>query len=645
MTKTDEDERVSTWLAELARAPVPGEDELRALAPGDLLGRDRYRIHSELGRGGMGIVYEAGDTKLNRRVALKTHQVASVDARRRLLVEAQAMAKLSHPHVVAVHDVGEFEGGVFLVAALIRGGDLDTWRTAERSWSEVVDAYVEAGRGLAYALAAGLIHRDFKPSNVLVGLDGRSQVTDFGVAVPIDSDTRGDEPSGRRTEGEVATSSLVGTPAYMALEQFFGAPADARSDQFSFCVALCEALLGHRPYRTTSKELLTEPPRVRASKLHMPRRILRVVARGVSVEPSKRFPSMDALLDALERARAPRRTAWIATGGLGLVGLGALATVDLEPPCSEGIEPPLRAWSTSGRLRLKRVFLDDDQAKKLWPRMERSVDVFTTRWVDTATSACEARTTTNAFTHHAQRCLYEVAREADATLASLQRAPAAASREGPVRVEEWVNPAECLRPKFVLAAPVIPLLVRPRVRELEEALAAIGNDVSSGANAEDLARRLDEIRPELESLARSYPALRARQAMIEATLSRRDGRKMEAALKRAYHHARAASHAGYSAEAADRLVQLLAIQLGESKSAIEWAEVAQAEAARDGVSSERRVSIALAVAIAYDTAGRWDDAATGYEDALRAADRLTGTAHDHHRASILISLSGFEGAR
>ncbi|MGH1340507.1 MAG: protein kinase domain-containing protein [Nannocystales bacterium] len=643
---TAQDERVSTWLAKLARARAPGEDELHALAPGDVLGAERYRIDAEVGRGGMGVVYEAFDTKLNRQVALKTHQTTHLDSRRALMVEAQAMAKLSHPHVVAVHDVGEFDRGVFLVADLIDGGDLNAWRTADKTWAEVVDAYVEAGRGLAYAHKAGLVHRDFKPANVLVGLDGRCQVADFGIAVPVAPDTLSEPPTGRATGHQTTESRPAGTPAYMAPEQLAGASANARSDQFSYCVALYEGLFGERPYRATSTDLTVAPPKLRSGNGHVPRRVLQVLERGLNVDPSRRFSTMHELLDELERARSPRRSAWFALGGVGLAGFTALATANFDRPCRDDIELPMPAWSNDGRTQLKRIFAGDAEAERQWPRMEQAVDDFAAQWMDTAAQVCESReTTTDALTHRAQHCLYELGRDANATLASLQRSPSRASRSGPQRVEEWMNPAECVRPQFLQATPRAPVMLRPRIEALRHLLLAIQKDADSNADVEELARRLDAIRPEVEFAGKSYPSILAQLSIVEAQVRRGTPLEMKAALKRAYHHARNADDAGYAAEAADRLVLLLAIQLGEAKAAIEWAEVAEVEAARDGIREVRAVHIALSVAIAYDTLGQWEQAAVRYDKALAGAERLTGPDRTRLRAAILTSISGFEGAR
>ncbi|MFP2964418.1 protein kinase domain-containing protein, partial [Myxococcus sp. 1LA] len=241
----------------------------------------RYLVLERLASGGMGVVYSAYDPELDRRVALKLLRVAALgleaeQGRAHLLHEAQAMARVSHPHVVPVYDVGTFGPQVFLTMELVDARTLRPWLKAEpRSWRQVLALFLDAGRGLAAAHAAGVVHGDFKPENLLVGQDGRVRVTDFGLARnanPLD---------------DVSPLS-GGTPAYMAPEQMEApAPADARSDQFAFCVALYEALHGERPFAaTTPHELLAE---VRAGKVRpaprgtqVPPWLRRVLLRGLS---------------------------------------------------------------------------------------------------------------------------------------------------------------------------------------------------------------------------------------------------------------------------------------------------------------------------------------------------------------------------
>ena len=206
----------------------------------------RFRIIEALGAGGMGVVHAAEDTKLDRRVAIKVLRDERLrndpQERARLLREARALAKLSHPNVVQVHEVGEHDGGVFIVMELVRGATLREWlATAPRSLAEIIARFVEAGEGLAAAHRVGVVHRDFKPANVLVGEDGRLRIVDFGLArgvVEAAPDTVPEAASAAASvsaPGVPATMRPAGTPGYMSPEQALGEACDARSDQFSFC--------------------------------------------------------------------------------------------------------------------------------------------------------------------------------------------------------------------------------------------------------------------------------------------------------------------------------------------------------------------------------------------------------------------------
>ncbi|HSS03266.1 MAG TPA: protein kinase, partial [Kofleriaceae bacterium] len=239
------------------------------LEPGARFGR--YLVLDWLGAGGMGVVYSAHDSELNRRIALKVLRNDSIDRlpiRDLLLAEAQAMAQLAHPNVVTVFEVGSVDDRVFLAMELIEGQTLAGWlRAASRKPSETLAMFVAAGRGLAAAHAAGLIHRDFKPENVLVGNDGRVCVTDFGLAraAPTRTDAAARDPSAPAAAGTPQTG-LVGTLAYMAPEQYLGRSVDARADQFSFAVGLYEALYGERPYASppvSGAPPVVSPPPVR----------------------------------------------------------------------------------------------------------------------------------------------------------------------------------------------------------------------------------------------------------------------------------------------------------------------------------------------------------------------------------------------
>ena len=213
----------------------------RSSADGRSLGR--YTLIDRLGAGAMGVVYRAEDGDLGRLVALKLLHRPDDLLTDRLIREARAMAQVNHPNVVAVYDVGIADGTTYIAMELVEGMSLRLWQQQRRSAAEIVAAYIAAGRGLAAAHAAGIVHRDFKPDNCLVGSDGRTRVTDFGLAAA--------RASGAPPPSQIdltSTGSVLGTPAYMAPEQFTGGNVDPRTDQFNFCVALHEALYGARPF-------------------------------------------------------------------------------------------------------------------------------------------------------------------------------------------------------------------------------------------------------------------------------------------------------------------------------------------------------------------------------------------------------------
>lgn len=272
----------------------------------------RFLLLRKLGEGGMGEVFSAYDEQLDRRVAIKLLHAAyaSEETQKRMLREAQALARLSHPNVVTVHEVGEVDGDVFVVMEHIEGKNLREWQEeAPRSAEEVLDAYRMAGRGLAAVHAAGMVHRDFKPANAMIGGDGRVRILDFGLAhargsAPADSGAPA-PTSGALASPLTAEGSIVGTPAYMSPEQFFGDPLDARSDQFSFCVALYEALYQRSPFAAKRPggpviPALGGEPTPAPPRADLPARVPEALARGLSRDPAGRFETMDALLAELD---------------------------------------------------------------------------------------------------------------------------------------------------------------------------------------------------------------------------------------------------------------------------------------------------------------------------------------------------------
>ncbi len=268
----------------------------------------RYRLEKELGVGGMGIVHAAFDPELERRVAIKLILRATSDeARSRLLREARAMARLTHPNIITIYEIGSEAGRDFVTMELIDGGSLSEWlRSEQRPTRDILDTFIAAGRGLAAAHEAGIIHRDFKPHNVLRSTSGRIVVGDFGLATGLDTQVAiADIPLEAHT-ALTATGSWVGTPAYMAPEQWNGGTITPATDQFAFCVALWEALAGHRPYRGETIDELRKAVTAGPEKLgttDIPMRLRGVLKRGLDPDPAKRWPNMAALIVALRPDR------------------------------------------------------------------------------------------------------------------------------------------------------------------------------------------------------------------------------------------------------------------------------------------------------------------------------------------------------
>ncbi|MBL9100202.1 MAG: serine/threonine protein kinase [Myxococcales bacterium] len=331
---------------------------------------DRYVLGEILGAGGMGVVYRAWDPTSHREVALKLVRPepsvgtpASGGGQARLLREAQAMARLSHANTVGVYDVGLVDDQVYIAMELIDGVSMGAWlRERPRPWREVLRVMQQAGRGLEAAHAAGLVHRDFKPENVLIGRDGRVCVVDLGLARPVAA-PKYDAQQASTTQlaklnaivptvvdvNLTRTGAVLGTPLYMAPEQHQSEKIDARTDQFSFCVSFYEALYGKRPFAADSRNELiynvvhgqvSAPP----SDSRVPPWLHGVVLRGLSTSPSARYPSMTELLDELDHHARRLVSGWSAAASIGLL-LVALAVFLLPPATGDAPEeaPPSAA--------------------------------------------------------------------------------------------------------------------------------------------------------------------------------------------------------------------------------------------------------------------------------------------------------------
>ena len=362
----------SPGFASQPTAPTPPLAADVPLARGTAVGR--YVVLDLLGAGGIGRVYTAYDPELDRRVAIKLLKhaapVADAEIERWLLREAQAMAQLSHAHVVPVYDVGTHAGQVFVAMKLVRGGTLRAWlRAADRPWHQVRDVVVMAGEGLACAHAAGLVHRDFKPANVLVDEAEVAYVVDFGLARAVAGPPATDDPDPLTHDGDrlldadlTQTGAIVGTPAYMAPEQLRGEDVDARADQFAFCVTLYEALFAKRPFSgRTLRDLLASieagPPRIDDAR-RAPAWLRAAIERGLSVTPADRFESIPALLHALTADRRSRRRQWLSLGAVAVVSAAAagVAGFVLRPQLTAAEEGEIESIVDEARAAAARAY-------------------------------------------------------------------------------------------------------------------------------------------------------------------------------------------------------------------------------------------------------------------------------------------------
>lgn len=651
---------------------------------GALVGR--YLVIRQVGAGAMGIVLSAFDPQLDRHVALKLLRPrgwSSLGCNDGLVEEAKALAKLSHPNVVGVHDVGVHDGRVFVAMEFVEGRTLRAWlHQRPRTWKDIVDVFVEAGRGLAAAHARGLVHRDFKPDNVMVGDDGRARVMDFGLArPPADFDPHATEPGARLADThEELASVLVGTPAYMAPEQLIGVGATMISDQFAFCVALYEALYGIRPFPTHDVSELAAAQRegrlaAPAEKAEVPRWLVRLVLRGLSHDPSMRFPNMGALLQRLEAGRSRRgRRVWIAAAAVAM----AFAAV----PAWRTWDERSTRWTCAGEAEAARVLDDTRRAAVLRgirsheapfsedvaQRVEAPLDAYATALMTTAYDACvlaESEPPTPLRAGKARWCLDERRTQFDALLTRLEAPTDAGVRMAPYAVAGLADVEPCADADALDAAPLPPspdvrAAAAPIRRELADAwaCAALGDFECAHARADAAVPEIVALRSS-ELFARAH-ALRARA--FEQLGKVRDAERANTLAYEAAVRAERWEVAAATATAQSRVVGRAASRRDEG---VLWSELATVAIARardaSGELEARRqlelgtlhaaagdaesarlalgraldarpdstvfIRAQLELASAERAAGHAEAAGTALRAALEAQERLLGSAH------------------
>jgi tetratricopeptide (TPR) repeat protein len=562
------------------------------------------------------------------------------EAQTRLLREAQAMAQLAHPNVIAVHDMGTVGEGVFFAMERVEGGTLRDWLHSPRSWREVVALFLQAGGGLAAAHAAGIVHRDFKPENLLVGVDGRVRVTDFGVARALAAapEGGGPAPTGPRLLSAELTSSgqVVGTPGYLAPEQLDGL-ATAQSDQFAFAVTLYEALIGKRPFtldeayaREHAGTAATFPPGTK-----LPGYVREAVLRGLEKDPARRFPSLEAMLAALERDPRARRlrlvAAGVALGALALVGGRALVLrASHEQACAELSASAARSWARS-RPAIADAFPRTGKAyaAQALSVVTTTLGAFAGEWGAARGAVCLGKGDLPEPSRPlAAACLDEAAQTMDATTLLMAQGDPVVVERASEMMAALPSVRDCLDRDALRTAPAPPgpkvaaLVAGVRVRLARaEALAIPHPD-----------RGLVAMRPLVAELEPAhYPAALAEIYFLIGESETRADRvpEAEAALQQAAELALASNHDRLFIRAASRLAFVLGGYDKQRDRALDWLRLANQAFDRAGRPPALEGWLALQETGVFLGAGRYDECARA---AGRAVDGMRRQGDRFHEA-------------
>jgi tetratricopeptide (TPR) repeat protein len=624
----------------------------------------RYVVLEILGVGGMGVVCAAYDPKLDRRVALKllrdaatpegTHATAG---QARLIREAKALAKLSHPNIITVHDVDVADGKLFMAMEYVEGKTIHQWLDEKsRAWREILHVFV----------AAGLTHRDFKPSNVLIGNDGRVRVLDFGLATAREPEpeflaellnVRPAELTTVPSEDVMgvigSTGDLkltqagrcVGTPGYMAPEQHMGLPVDAKSDQFSFGASLYEALYGHLPFTSDSDEAgfwaAVEGKLAEPRDTAVPPWIFRILEVSLAARPEDRWPSVDEMLAALEAdpARRRRRIA-AAVGGVAVMGLAAWAGAAALAPdaskCADGEHHLAGIWDPPTRDAIEGVFLGVDKAyaADTWTAVSLSLDAYRQQWVETYTDICEA-------THvHGEQsdqlldvrmaCLERGRSELRALSELFVAADADVVRNAVAATETLADLEACRELWEIPSRNALP--DEPDAREKVDAvLAEVDRSAAQvgGGRYDDALVSAEAALKEAEAVGHAPTHC---SAMLAVGIAQEKTRALEASRSTLESAIGCASDCGdgkTEARAWSHLIYVLGRELREPESALALRLAADAAARRAGGDRGTQANTALYVAVTLSELGRAEEAVAAGQEAVRLLEEVHGDRHSH----------------
>jgi serine/threonine protein kinase/tetratricopeptide (TPR) repeat protein len=656
----------------------------------------RYLILERVGQGGMGVVYAAWDPDLGRRVAIKLlrtdkqHAEGRTIGQARLLREAQAMARVSHPQVIPVFDVGTLGDGVFVAMEFVDGTTLKKWvKEKQRPWSEVLDTFLAAGRGLAGAHSAGLVHRDFKPDNVLIGKDGRVRVTDFGLARLAEDGPEPPRPALPESALENAAPELVqvtleglavGTLMYMSPEQRRGEAPDARADQFSFCVALYWALFGVWPfdrqrgsqrdpdYSPPSSHKGTSRPSQRTggdraidpatgafappSDSKVPAFIQQAIMRGLAPEPKDRFPSMDALLARLEYRPRTRRRA-LGAAALVAVALGSSTAwfahqsvqqaAQARAQLCSGSERKLAGiWDDEARRRVKEglVATGKPEAADVAQRVTGVLDGYASAWVEASTEACSATRLRGEQTEQLLSLRVVCLERRLQDLKAVSGVLATADTELVPKAVDTASLLPSLRACADVAnlSQVEPLPDAPKARE---EIARISGQLSELKAMTD-AGKFTQAKAVMEeavkaALATGYRPLQAEALLGQGLLEARsaDFAQAERHLIQALWTAHAARGDELVARASSLVVHALGSDPKRLNDALQWSELAKASIARMGGNEELEGDLESFLGGVYSRADQPEEALTHLERSLQLTERVFGKEHVRRTGTLM----------
>ncbi len=612
----------------------------------------RFVVLRRLGAGAMGEVYAAYDAELDRRVAIKLLLAGPVGGTSRdedrLRREAKAIARLAHPNVVPVFEVGQDRGRLFIVMELVEGTTLRAWLHEHgRRRDEILDMFEQAGRGLEAAHSAGVVHRDLKPDNILVGHDGRARLVDFGLArtgaLPSDPGTEDTAPAHE--------SVIAGTPRYMAPEQFAGSAVDHRADQFAFCVSLWEALYGVPPFGGRSMrevamkviERQIDPP---PADRKVPAAITRILLRGLARDPDDRFASITELIAELRRARAvPRRRAFV--GVLAVATCAGLVALAIRQQgihaCREEASAATAAWA-SAREPVHAAFVATElpYAEHTLQRIASELDAWSSQWAEARRASCLARDDDpNGMAARQDMCLDDRRAELDALLHVFSNADREVVSSAASAVASLPAVQTCTDAARLAALPLPTEEQRATIDALRPDIAELDALSAAGRYADALAigRR---ILPEVERCGHPpvHTEMLRKLALAERSVGDLDGAAQR--LRDAYFFAGRHGLDRTAALAAANLVTVLGLHAQRVPDADVWVEHARMMEARVDDPDVRIVFLRALGGLQYER-GEYEAALSTLREGLALSEQIHGDEHPELGAQLIVIASALTG--